>query len=220
MSNLDSDSGPDDPWDDRGELAWNEFDWERYLREQEESIQRYLRLYEAARHREDRIDFVAEQMQWESGDETGSSAPPEVVEDEDDEVYTLHKNPLYISTRGIFRSVIRPWERLGADPATVPQPLAIRLLSSLHRAESQAVEAIHALDFGDYAMAVTLFKRALAILNESLAALHEPVLGRTPGIAAWRESARLRVFDLREIWLRAIAACREELDRLVEDEEE
>lgn len=220
MSKFDSDSGPEDSWDDRGELAWNEFDWERYLREQEESIQRYQSLYEAALSREDRIDFVAEQMQWDSGDESEETAPPEGAEEEDDDVYTLHKNPLYISTRAIFRSVIRPWERLGADPATVPQPLAVRLLSSLHRTENQAVEAIHALDFGDYAMAVTLFKRALATLNESLAALQETALGRTLSGAAWRDSALPRLFDLREIWLRAIAACRDELERLIEDDDE
>ena len=159
MSKFDSDSGSEDPWDDRGELAWNEFDWERYLREQEETIQRYQRLYDAALHREERIDFVAGQMQWESSDEAEEAEPADEEDDDEDGVYTLHKNPLYISTRAIFRGVILPWERLGADAATVPQPLAVRLLSALRRSETQAVEAIHALDFGDYAMAVTLFKR-------------------------------------------------------------
>jgi hypothetical protein len=220
MSKFDSDSGPEDPWDDRGELAWNEFDWERYLREQEESIQRYQRLYEAALRREDRIDFVAGQMDWESADEPEEASAADGVEEEDDGVYTLHKNPLYISTRAIFRSVIVPWERLGADPATVPQPLAVRLLSALRHGETQAVEAIHALDFGDYAMAVTLFKRALSTLNESLAALQESALSRTLSGAAWRDTALPRLFDLREIWLRAIAACRDEIERLVDEDEE
>src|SRR4051812_12444863 len=56
MSNFDSDGGPESEWDDRGELAWNEFDWERYLREQDEAIHRYLRFYESAKDSADRID--------------------------------------------------------------------------------------------------------------------------------------------------------------------
>ena len=36
--------------------------------------------------------------------------------------------------------------------------------------------------------------------------------------AAWREMALPRVFDLREIWLRVIAECRDEVERLGDDE--
>ena len=58
MSNFESDGGSEGPWDDRGELAWTEFDWERYLRGQDEAVLRYLRHYEAARGKDDRIDAV------------------------------------------------------------------------------------------------------------------------------------------------------------------
>ena len=56
MSNSNPDGSPEHEWDERGELAWNEFDWERYLREQDEAIGRYLSHYEACRHSADRID--------------------------------------------------------------------------------------------------------------------------------------------------------------------
>lgn len=51
MSNSDSGETGDEHWDERGELAWNEFDWERYLRNQEGAVSRYLRLYEEAGER-------------------------------------------------------------------------------------------------------------------------------------------------------------------------
>ena len=208
MSNSDSGEAGDEHWEERGELAWNEFDWERYLR-----------LYDEAGERPDRIDHVAERMDWGAEDWTSEEAGEnaEDAADVDDEVYTLHKNPIYIATRALFLSLTRTWEDLATAERQVPQANAVRLLVRLHRGEAEAIEAIHALDFGDYALAVTLFKRALATLNGLLAEMQAPALaaGRA---AAWREMALPRVFDLREIWLRVIAECRDELERMGDED--
>lgn len=227
MSNFDSDGGSDYQWEDRGDLAWNEFDWERYLREQDEAIHRYLRFYESCKGSPDRIDQVAEKMNWgqddwnddsDSGDFDAEDADDAETDDQDD-VYTLHKNPIFIATKAIYLGLKQSWEKLAENPAKVPQPLAVALISSLHRGEEQAVQAIHALDFGDYAMAVSLFKRALSALNGSLALLSSDAVGRHRAVQSWREDALPSLFDLREVWLRVIAECREELDRPVDDEE-
>lgn len=224
MSNFDADGSSENQWEDRGELAWNEFDWEKYLREQDELIQRYLRFYESAKRSPDRIDKVAEKMNWGQGDwsddfgAAGFDDDDETEEEDEEDVYTLHKNPIFIATKAIYLSLARAWESLATGPGMVPQPLAVALLASLHRGEEQAVQAIHALDFGDYAMAISLFKRALSALNGSLALLSDEAMGRAPQIQAWREEAVSRCFDLREVWLRVIAECRDELDRPIEDE--
>jgi hypothetical protein len=226
MSNFDSDGGPENEWDDRGELAWNEFDWERYLREQDEAIHRYLRFYEAAKDSPDRIDEVAEKMGWGQGD-WSEEAEGETEEDESEkepdfttepDVYTLHKNPIFIATKAVYLGLTRSWQSLATDRSKVPQPLALALLASLHRGEENAVQAIHALDFGDYAMAVSLFKRALSCLNGTLALLNSEQAQGHRALNTWREEAQRRLFDLREIWLRIIAECRDELDRPVDDE--
>ena len=230
MSDYDSDSGPENEWEERGELAWNEFDWERYLREQDDTIHRYLGFYEAFRNNPNRIDAVAEQMGWGQGNWSEAPAEEETAEvaEEDSaadvpeygepEVYTLHKNPIFIATKAIYLGVKRQWELSAGDSAKVPAALALALLASLHRGEEQAVQAIHALDFGDYAMAVSLFKRALSGLNESLTLLNAAEAARHPAVMAYREATLPRLFDLREIWLRVIAECREELDRPVDEE--
>lgn len=226
MSNFDSDGGPDSEWDDRGELAWNEFDWERYLREQDEAIHRYLRLYEAAKDSTDRIDEVAEKMGWGQDDWNEEADSDDDASESDDEtefaaepdVYTLHKNPIFIATKAIYLGLMRSWQSLATDATKVPQPLAVSLLASLHRGEENAVQAIHALDFGDYAMAVSLFKRALSSLNGTLALLNGEPAQSHRALHAWREEAQRRLFDLREIWLRVIAECRDELDRPVDDD--
>jgi hypothetical protein len=222
MSNFDSDGGSEFQWEDRGDLAWNEFDWERYLREQDEAVSRYVRFYDAAKGVSDRIDQVAEKMNWGQGDWSDDGDDDDDSDDEDDadDVYTLHKNPIFIATKAIYVTLNRSWEKLASESGKVPQPLAVAMLASLHRGEEHAVQAIHALDFGDYAMAISLFKRALSALNGSLALTNADVNLRFRPVLAWREDALPRFFDLREIWLRVIGECREELERPVEDEDE
>src|SRR6476620_325690 len=116
MSNFDSDGGSENQWEDRGDLAWNEFDWERYLREQDEAVHRYLRFYEASKNTANRIDEVAEKMNWGQDDwseenETTSLADDEDDDsDEEDDVYTLHKNPIFIATKAIYLSLDRSWQ--------------------------------------------------------------------------------------------------------------
>jgi hypothetical protein len=230
MSNFDSDGAQENEWEDRGDLAWNEFDWERYLREQDDAVHRYLGFYEACKDSADRIDDVAELMNWgTSEDEEESKSEVSTAEDEDDDddssdfddeegtdVYTLHKNPIFISTKALYLGLRRHWELSAGDGKKVPQPLALAMLTSLHRGEEQSIQAIHALDFGDYAMAISLFKRALSGLNGTLALLndHSAMSHRT--VAAYREMALPRLFDLREIWLRVVHECREELERPVD----
>jgi hypothetical protein len=227
MSDFESDGGLENEWEDRGELAWNEFDWERYLREQDDSIHRYLGFYEAFRLSPTRIDAVAEQMGWGSGNWSDDDETSELVEEDasadapesgESDVYTLHKNPIFIATKAIYLSVKRPWELNAGDATKVPPTLALGLLASLHRGEEQAVQAIHALDFGDYAMAVSLFKRALSGLNSTLALLNDPKATAHRAVAAYREETLPKLFDLREIWLRVISECRVELNRPVDEE--
>src|SRR5688500_5321620 len=124
MSNFDSDGGSENQWDDRGDLAWNEFDWERYLREQDEAVHRYLRFYEACKSSADRIDQVAEKMNWGQDDWSDEAEPNGLETDEDDEssdddpddVYTLHKNPIFIATKAIYLGLNRAWETLASEP--------------------------------------------------------------------------------------------------------
>ena len=49
------------------------------------------------------------------------------------------------------------------------------------------------------------------MLNSDALSHHRQVLG-------WRQDAMPQLFDLREIWLRVMSECREELDRPVDDE--
>ncbi len=225
MSNSEYDSPLNNDGDDGGELAWNEFDWEHYLRAQDRVVLRYLACYEQLHDHPDRIDEVAQLMGWdeedwssEPSDTPGADAAPADDSAAGIDPYTLHKNPIFIATRALYLVLRRGWEEIAADAATVPQPLALTFHTALHRGEDQAMLAIQALDFGDYALAVSLFKRALHELNATLAPLQE-LAEPSPALAQFRAKALPCLFDLREIWLRVMAECREELEQPFEDGE-
>ncbi len=232
MSNFDPNSPSENEWEERGDLAWNEFDWEQYLREQDDVLHRYLAFYEQLRDHPDRIDEVAHYMRWDEGvwsTDAGSPESETVMEnapetDEEPnfraEPYTLHKSPVFIATKAIYLSLKRAWERIAADPSKIAQPLAINFLGSLHRGEEHAMLAIQALDFGDYAMATSLFKRALGELNRSLSLLENGMQSTSRAMKHFHEDALPRLFDLREIWLRVMNECRQELRRPIEGDEE
>lgn len=228
MSKSESDGSSENEWDDRGELAWNEFDWENYLRTQEDSVAKYLKFYDKSRSKPDRIDLVAQQMGWDqeswsSDDDEDTSEGEESPENEDfddSDPYTVHKNPIFVATKAIYLSLKRDWEKQAVDAGKIRQPLAMAVQASLYRGEEQSTMAIHSLDFGDYAMAVSQFKRALSELNQTFSLLTDPRLDGNRTLISLREEMFPKLFDLREIWFRVISECREELDRPTDDEDE
>ena len=221
MIPSDSDKPFEGEGEEPGELAWTEFDWERYFREQDERLYRYLAFYEKLRAHPERIDEVARLMGWEADEPRDASDESEAAPGDDDgEPYTLHQNPVFIATKAIYLSLTRTWELIAGDAGKVPQPLAVGFLSSLHRSEQHALLAIQSLDLGDYTMSIALFKRALGEVNSTLALIDDKTAAGHRALAAYRDDAIPRLFDLREIWLRVIGECRDEIARQTEDIED
>jgi hypothetical protein len=230
MSNFESEGFQNNEWEDRGELAWSEFDWERYLKSQDDTLVRYLAAYDPIADAQGRIDEVARQLGWDPND-TWDSGEEEPDDEEDSKIeapqsredfdpYTVHRNPVFIATRALFTSISFFAERVAEDPAKFPPRLAVAFLRHLHNAEISAVLAIQGLDLGDYALGISLLKRALASLNHAIGELPATESERNKHFAKFRDYAMPRLFDLREIWLRVMNECRDELGRPVEDEGE
>lgn len=217
MTNSDSDGLFDNDWEDRGELSWTEKDWHKYLGEQETAVRSYLSHYDQVTEAVDRIDEVARRMGWELAEAAPEAeVADEAADESDDEVfgddwdpYTLHRNPVYIATRALYLSLLSHWERVAAQPNRIPAALGITLQASLYRGNEQVMQAVQALEMGDYTLAVCLFKLALRELNLTLARLNQADVVATPLAVRYREYALPRLFDLREIWLRVMNECRQ-----------
>jgi hypothetical protein len=152
MTNSDSDGLFDNDWEDRGELAWTELDWQKYLDTQEGSVRDYIKHYDQLPEAVDRVDEAARRMGWELAETAESLSVDETKDDEADDAfdgdwdpYTLHRNPVYISTRALYVSLLAHWERVAAQPDRVPVVLGISLQALLYRGNEQALQAIQAL---------------------------------------------------------------------------
>lgn len=231
MSNFDFESFSEGDWEDKGDLAWNEFDWERYLRSQDKVFQRYLELYAQLKGHPERLDRVAQMMGWDTedwaandylGDDDSADVEESAADDDGSDLdpYTLHKHPIFIATKALYLDVQARWLDLLADGnVSVPPAVAAGYQASLAVGESNSVAAVHSLDMGDYALAVCLFKRSLADLNRSFQILAQVAKVDSDPVERYRKDATCRLFDLREIWLRVMQYCREELDRRIRDDD-
>ncbi|HEY4300576.1 MAG TPA: hypothetical protein VGM73_06875 [Candidatus Didemnitutus sp.] len=213
MTNQDSDGLFDGDGEERRELSWTEVEWEKYLGAHEDTVREYLRHYDSLAGTPDRIDEVARRLGWEmEADETlEEESDLEAVDasfEADWEPYTLHQNPVYISTKALYTSLIANWERIAAQPGRVANALSLTLQGSLYRGRENALQAVQALDLGDYALAICFFKRALREMNDSLSRLSSATVKESTLLSRYRDFAQPRLFDLREIWLRVMSECR------------
>jgi len=236
MSAHDFEHFSEGEWEDRGELVWNEFDWQQYLKQNDKEVARFLALYHQYEGRTERLDEVAKLMGWgdeewapgEDGPEAEPASPSIVAEpaldpagfsdflDEDFEAvadtYTIHKHPVFIATRGLYQHLYYTWERFLSTSSDLQVNLGLswKLAASLHAGELNAVMAIHALDLGDFTLTICHLKNALSAVNHSLSLLHALPVGNKAGQGQFFREVQATLFDLREIWLRVMNDCREE----------
>ena len=232
MSELNFDSVPEGDWEECGEVEWNERDYRQFLKHHEGEVARFISTYEKLEGRPDRLDKTAWQMGWRAGDwnwigsynsftderdafedEAGAPLAPTEFEADMVEPYPLHKYPVFIVTRGIYQSLRQCWKNYMAiqssDTATGLTPeMAWQFAEKLHEGEINSTLALQSLELGELDMVICLFKNSLAALNKSLDFVQN--LPRAPYLAneIFMKQARIRLFDLREMWLREIKACR------------
>ncbi len=218
-------------WEDVPEPIWKEFDWQRYLNESDGEIERFIQIYLMTKPAYDRLDQVARQMGWDSGDwsiddssyseESGPEIPePEQFGSPEFDPFTVHQHPVFLATRGLYLIIRREWESLlkaGLAPSD-PQ-ISWMLGRALHEGEIAAILATQAVEMGDVELAVCHFKAMHGQLNRCLSILPEPLSGRSRKVRASDRLFRSAIFDLREIALRVIYECRDEARRRPSDRE-
>lgn len=215
MSNYNYEgSGQDGDWDSGGELAWNEFDWQQYLKRNDAEQDRFLQFYLQLKHMPEHLDYVAQRMGWEVGEwnPAEQAEGPSIHEERSDpdelEPYTVHRHPVYVVTRALYLHLNNLCHAALEKPLhPLPTMQVLALTGSLHAGEMNAVMALNALDMGDYNLAVCHLKNALAALNHTMGVIQRMEARTSHKFANDGLSV---CFDLREVWLRVMRECREE----------
>ena len=224
MNPYNSENQNDGEWDDRGEVAWSEGDWNRYLTHCKIELSNFLKLYESSSRESGHLDEIARQMGWDVSDwynkegfaeDELTEFLPSLEDTEEDfencEPYTLHRHPVYIVSKGLFLWLRNSFESFLKDSCQqISAQATWNYASVLQNAEHQAIMGTQALDMADYSLAICHFKRALAAINLCMSTLVEilPQKNSASDNAKYRDETNARLFDLREVYLRIIGECR------------
>lgn len=221
MSQYEFEGNNEGDWDDSGDLAWNESDWQIFLRNSDKEVARFLAAYNKVKNQDDRLDAAASLMGWHRDD---WSSTDEIELDDNDfpiiksldiddlsnvDPYTIHKHPIYISSNALFSYLRASWERLMQENRLNNEPNLIWGYSvSLADAEKHCIIAANSLDLGDFLLAVCHFKKAHSALNESMR-MNRLFQHHDQGtLVCYLRETNIRMHDLREIWLRVMSDCR------------
>ncbi|MBO93908.1 MAG: hypothetical protein CMI32_03290 [Opitutales bacterium] len=210
----------DGEWDDAGEIAWSESEWQRYLCDSEKEIARFITVYNSVMDKPDCLDEAAHLMGWDREDwavgEEDIVEDGETIDAEGDifdtsAPYTIHRHPVYVASIALYVYVRKHWEHFLSIVGTKAKSQFVwEYASSLRDGEMHALLGVQCLDLGDNQLAVCHFKQAHSSLNETLRMNSElsQMHAGVRSLPQYQEAVRKRLLDLREIWLRVIQECR------------
>ena len=221
MSQYEFEGSNEGDWDENGDLAWNEADWQLFLRNSDKEVARFMAAYNKVKNQDDRLDAAANLMGWHRDD---WSSADEIELDENDlpviksvdmedlgnmDPYTIHRHPIYITSNALFSYLRASWEQfMRGNKASNESDLAWGYSVSLADAEKHCIMAANSLDLGDFLLAVCHFKKAHSALNESMRINRLFKHQNSKITKDYIEETDIRMHDLREIWLRVMSDCR------------
>lgn len=232
MSDPNFDHPEGDDWEEfsSNEINWSETQWRNYLNGSDRDTARFLSIYDSVKDQPNHLDEVATQMGWDVEDisMTDEFSFMELDEDEmgdleearDGAPYTLHRHPVFVVTRALYYALHQNWEQFMAqNPHALPPKLCWDYAKSLHQAEMNVLLSIQALDLGDFGLSICHLKNSLFALNQSMALMNQIRHPNTEYLEHFLNENRIRLFDLRELWIRVMGDCRHECQHRRDDQE-
>ena len=219
----------DSDWDELPEEnSWNEHQWRKYLKDSDGDIERFLDVYESLKDKPDHFNEIATHMGWDDEDislaDDFDLAELENDPEEDSDKfewapYTPLSHPVIVVTHALYSSLRQIWKNHIDQNGSYSSPqICWQYAESLHQAEINVILAIHAVDLGDYGLTVCYLKNSLSALNKTLSLLDEIAHPNETYLANLRQEIRVRLFDLRELWLRVMNDCRIECNRRIDND--
>jgi hypothetical protein len=167
---------------DEPERVWDEYDWERFLQQQDSKTDRYMELFEKYIDDPNRDQIIAREMGWTHlldhpvEGEAVEELEFEVEEAEDDEEgesntrESFEAHPLYQSA---FALTVWIDQMLDRVPTSQSSPLGVKLASNVAVASAKLAAALSDQDNEEIGMTIAYLKRALRAISTGIDAAAE-----------------------------------------------
>ena len=207
--------------------SWGESQWRNYLHGSDKDTERFLSVYKSVKNKPNHLVEVETLMGWDVEDISLTDEFTFIEEDEErpssensSAPYTLHRHPVFVFTRALYRYLHQSWEHymLHSERSLTPK-ISWDYSNSLHQGEMNVLLSIQALDLGDYGLSICHLKNSLSALNQTLSLLDQLDHPSSTFLNGFRKEAQIRIYDLRELWIRVMGDCRHECQRRLDDQE-
>jgi hypothetical protein len=210
---------------DHADKVWDEYDWERFLQQQEQRTEKYMELLEKYLDHPQRDEIIAQEMGWsqfghgeardweeemEAKFEQEMSDIEQIAEDDDaegEEDADGDAHPLYRETLAFALEL----DDIFFDmPSNVQEhPATVTLQNQTSLAATKLAAALNDDDIDELGMRIAYLKRALHAINASLDAVSHLRDGNLIG-AAEHERVRGSLFSIRDGVVSAMGEYRAE----------
>lgn len=160
---------------DEPEQAWDEYDWERFLQQQDSKTERYMELFEKYIDDPNRDQIIAQEMGWthlldqptEEIDEIESETDFEVEEGEEETQEVFESHPLYQSAFSLTVWIDQLFDEV---PSVASSPLGVKLASHVAVASAKLAAALSDHETEEIGMTIAYLKRALRAISTAVEA--------------------------------------------------
>jgi len=213
---------------------WDEYQWERFLQQQDQKTEQYFQLFEKYSDHPERDEIIAREMGWSLESDDGSSDSsifwseesndfdPEcsdddidVAEDADaeddaeDALSDLENSEVYLHSLELNRRVFFIIEK---NESLRNHPAAIELATRASTCSAKMAGALSGDDFSEVGMTIAYLKRSLKAANDCLSAIAEL---RESGLLVLSDCSAFTdvLFPIRERLVDMMGEYRQELRR-------
>jgi len=158
---------------------WDEYQWERFLQQQDQNTEKYFGLLEKYLDHPDRDNIIAREMGWDAHDEDEEACWEEIAGNfcqeeldepatagvEDGEFEEFAKSPIYQDTLKLHTWINQWMER---DSAIKDHPEAIRLATRSAVCGAKLAAALCGDELTEIGMTIAYLKRGLKAANDAL----------------------------------------------------
>ncbi len=199
-------------YDREPERAWDEYDWERFLQQQDQKTEKYMELLEKYIDHPQRDEIIAREMGWSQLlDDKGWDEEVDALVNEDwrsadgkssnEEEQTPTPPPETFEYHRLYRAAfaLTVWidQLFDQDPALQNEPAAVKVATHSALASAKLAAALSDDDVDEIGMTIAYLKRALKAITISMDAAAQ-LLSEKLITAAQYSVLQKRLFQVRD----------------------